>query len=374
MADQQHTHILRRMAGQPQTDVADSPLTSSRAVRIALTKVAQDSVGLTITVQAIEEETLPLDDLLTGLSDELMLVGVHRGGDLAGLLGVDMQLRAAVVEMQTAQIIGEKPAEFRNATKTDKRMCDPLLVSLLKALPHAVVGTEFSGWLDGTTSGDLLPSARAAGLLLRDQSYRIVRMRVSLGTGEREGMIALALPVATDDAAQHATAEPVADWPKLFRATVSDAPAAFDAELCRFQMPIGQAENLAIGDLIPLPGCTVASVKLRSLDGVSVRHARLGQSNGKRAVRIAAAPVSDMHELSAASVGMQADQPPDFAADIASEDALLAAPTDAAMDLGSELDDALEDTEMPEMAMTALDEGDELDFAPAEASMIDIAG
>jgi len=372
MADQQHTHILRRMAGQPQADVADSPLTSSRAVRIALTKVAQDSVGLTVTVQGIEEDILPLDELLTGLSDELMLVSVHRGGDLAGLLGVDMQLRAAIVEMQTAQMVGEKSAEFRNATKTDKRMCDPLLVGLLRALPHAVVGTEFSGWLDGAASGDLLPSARAAGLLLQDQSYRIVRMRVSFGTTEREGMIALALPVATNDGAQPAALQPVADWPKLFRAAVSDAPAAFDAELCRFQMPIGQAENLAIGDLVPLPGCTVASVKLRTLDGISVRHARLGQSNGKRAVRIAAAPAPDMSELSAAPMGMHGGDAVELMNDMPGEEPLLAAPMDASFDLGGEMGEGLEDTEMPEMA--TLDGSDDLDFAPAEAPMIDIAG
>lgn len=376
MADQQHTHILRRMAEQPQTDVADSPLTSSRAVRIALTKVAQDSVGLAVNVLAIEEEVLPLDDMLTGLSDELMLVGVDRGGALAGVLGVDMQMRAAVVEMQTARMVAEKPVEFRNATRTDKRMCDPLLSGLLQALPHAVVGTAFSGWLDGTVLGDLLASSRAAGLLLRDQNYRIIRMRVSFGATAREGMIALALPLTTEDAPHPVTPEPEANWRALFRAGVADAPTAFEAELCRFQMPIGQAENLTIGDLVPLPGCTVASVRLRALDGTAVRHARLGQSNGKRAVRIAVAPVSEMDELPAAPAGMPSGTATAVTDDMAAEDPLLSAPMEASLDLGQDMDagDGLVEADLPQMATTALDEDEDLSFAPAEGPMIDIAG
>ncbi|MEL6682343.1 MAG: FliM/FliN family flagellar motor switch protein [Pseudomonadota bacterium] len=297
MVDQEHAQILRRMVGQPQEDLADSPLTSSRAVRTALTKVAQDCAGLRVTVQSVDEQVQPLDDVLGDLTDELMLVGLERNGALVGLVAVDMQLRAAVVEMQTVESVAERPVEARPATTTDKRLCDPLLSGLLNALPQAVTGTEFEGWMDSAKPGSMLQSVRAAGLLLQDQAYRVLRVTADLGSGDRDGMIAFVLPVQSQTIQPVETHEVPNDWPGAFRAAVSEAAAVFEAELCKIQMPIGQANTLSIGDIVPLSGCTVASVKLRSLDGQAVRLARLGQSNGHRAVRIVAQEQPDMVEL-----------------------------------------------------------------------------
>jgi flagellar motor switch protein FliM len=89
MADNMHIDILRRMVGQRIDEVAQSPLTSSRAVRMALTKAAYDTVGLAVTVKSVEEVMQPLDEMLTGLANDLMLVDLQRQGLSAGLIALD---------------------------------------------------------------------------------------------------------------------------------------------------------------------------------------------------------------------------------------------------------------------------------------------
>jgi len=118
-------------------------------------------------------------------------------------------------------------------------------------------------------------------------------------------------------------------------------------------MPLFQAENLAVGQVIPLPGCTVSSVKLLARDGRKVATARLGQSGGMRAVRVEAAPhlqMEDMDNLGAAAVGQ-----------LSGLDGMDAAP---AMEMGADLSFApeVDSADPPAFDMAAMD-------APAEVAL-----
>ena len=65
-------------------------------------------------------------------------------------------------------------------------------------------------------------------------------------------------------------------------------------------MPIAQAQTLRVGQVLPLSGCTVHSVRMVSADGRDVGAAKLGQSGGMRAIRIETAPPADMMDLTTA--------------------------------------------------------------------------
>ncbi len=303
MTDSSHISILRRMAGQAVCTPPASPLTTSRAVRLALVKAATDAAGLVLRVASTADDVGRLDDLLGGLDAGLMLVGLDRHGQLVGFVAIDTQLRAAVVEVQTTGRLIDQPADDRPATGTDKALCDPLLAAFLTALPPAVIGTAYEGWVDGVTVGDRLADSRLAGLLLADGDYRVLRMSVELGTADRRGEVMLALPVQAVTPAPEAPA-PMLDWDTAFAAAVQDAPATLTARLHRFKMPLGQAQALQVGQIVPLPGCTVNSVRLISPDGRSVAQAKLGQLAGHRAVRIEMPPGTDMDDLVSASVAL----------------------------------------------------------------------
>ena len=286
MTDSIHSNILRRMSGQGELPSAGNPLTTSRAVRMALTKAANDSVGLGVNISSVAEHLQPLDDIIAGLDPALMLVELLSNDRLVGLVTLDTQMRAALLEMQTmGKMIAMMP-EDRMPTLTDKRMCEPLLDYLLQTLPQALIGTGCDGWIGTVTLGNLIKSARASQLRLTDCQYRILRMDSAFDVADRSGALQIILPVTvTEPEPDPQDAEPV-NWDELFRERIETSPATLDAILHRFDLPLGNAKDLQVGQLLPLPGCTVRSVQMVSSGGNVVAHAKLGQVGGKRAVRI----------------------------------------------------------------------------------------
>ncbi len=297
MTDTTQTTLLRRMI-RPRTDKeADNPLTSSRAVRLALTKSANDAIGLVLSVTSVAEEVAMLDDMLGGLSDDLLLIGLGRDGVQVGLVSIDLQLRAAIVEMQIVGALIDQAATERAPTLTDSRLCEPLLNAFLTAFPAAVSGTPLDGWADGAALDDRFRDVRSAGLVLADRKYRVVRMNVDLGVAERQGQIAIALPLVETALPQVAVDPDPVDWDAAFQDTAQDAPASLEAQLHSFSVPLATIQGLSVDQLLPLPGCTVSSVKLRAADGTTVAQAKLGQIGGMRAVRLQPAPPPQLAEL-----------------------------------------------------------------------------
>ena len=312
MATSMHSKILWRMAGRAVEDSDDDqPQTAGRALRLAVARVANNTVGLVLTVTGVAGETLPLDGMLDGLGSDLMLVALHRDGKMIGLIALDTQFRAAVLEMQTVGAVIAAAAEERPGTSTDKIMCEPLIDGLLDAMPPAMVGGQLEGWIDRCREGNRINSARAAGLLLADCNYRVMRITVDLGVADRQGLILVALPPLPQMAVP--TADPVEtqDWGSQFRQIVSDSPATLSAQLHRFKIPLAQARALEVGHVLPLTGCNVHSVRLLSPTGQKVAQAKLGQLGGMRAVRVESAPKPQMTDLSgvgaALSDGMGGD-------------------------------------------------------------------
>ena len=316
-------------------EVAEKPLTSSRAVRLALTRAANDTVGLVLTVQSVAEEVTGLDDMLSTLGEELMLVGLSRAGDLAGLIAFDMELRAAVLEMETMGAVLAKPAEKRPPTRTDMMLCEPLLAAFLSAFPGAVLGTPLERWLDDILPGDKVDSVRAAGLVLTDCDYRIVRMAVDLGVADRQGMLVMALPLVQETTLPEA-APPLSDeWDSMFQQAIADAPASLEALLHCFPVSLATAQSLQVGSVLPLPGCTVSSVRLLSPDGQVVAQAKLGQVGGYRAVRLEAAPPPELSDLCDGSVETVVPLPDSIGMEVAET-----GPATQAPDLPATLDGA----------------------------------
>ena len=163
MTENTHATVLRRMARAQEDDVAVNPLTSSRAVRLALIKAANNTVGLPLSVSSVAEDVSGLDQMLDALPDGLMLVELYRRDALVGLIAVDMELRAAVLEMQTMNALSVQQPEDRAPTHTDKSLCDPFLAAFLAAFPSAVQGTSFDGWGNDVTHGQAIGGTRSAG-------------------------------------------------------------------------------------------------------------------------------------------------------------------------------------------------------------------
>jgi len=301
MADGKTGSVLRRLAQAVRPVVASAPVTPSRALRMALTRAAQDQIGLSITVLGITEEVVALDDLLRLIDADMLLIGLEDREGLGGLAGIDFQSRAAVIEMQTMGQLRGSPADPRPVTSTDAALTGPFIAGFLDELSQNTQGTPLQGWVDDYAVGGRVDGLRAAGLALREARYRLVRLTIDLGIAERQGAILLALPVTREAVPAPAT-DPGHAWADLLGASVAQAPANLHAVLHRMRLPLHAVEAFRVGQIVSLPGIGVGSVRLEGPDGRVVARARLGQSAGLRAVRLTLQPAAEMSEAAHGTV------------------------------------------------------------------------
>ncbi len=238
MTEGTHANILRRMAGMQVGGDSQSPLTSSRAVRLVLAKVAQDSVGLPLAVSSVAEDVADLDAMLAALPDGLMLVRLERADQTVGLMGLDMQLRASVLEVTTTGKLLAQGAEDRPPTGTDRFICDALIKGFLDSFPEVVRGTAFKGWAQDSAAGELFADTRLAGLILAPGRYRTVQMTVQLGQTDRQGLLLLALPLPEPDPVEGLPKPEAIAWEPAFTAAVTAAPVSLAARLHNFRLTL----------------------------------------------------------------------------------------------------------------------------------------
>ncbi len=297
MSRQVSHDVLRRMVSPPPPAPEDVPITSSRAMRLAITRAADKTHDLAIGVLGLREELVSLDDLLGMLAPDLMLIAMTQDGPMVGVAALDLQLRSALIEAQTVGKIIAADPDDRPPTRTDATMAVPLLASIIAKLQETTPRTPLDGWGQGIVPGALVANARTAGLILAERPYRVIRVTLDLQTAERQGDLLLAMPDHLVAAPTQEIPQEDGDWTARFQATVNASPVRLDAELHRFKLPLFAAESLQVGQVLPLTGCMVTSIKMRAKDGRKVATARLGQSGGMRAIRIEQAAAPDMSDL-----------------------------------------------------------------------------
>ena len=289
--------VLQRMTRRDAPATAGAvPLTAARATRLSMARAAEQTVGLVLTVASVSEDVLPLDAMTAALSDDLLLVGLQRGKALVGLFACDAAFVSAVTEMRTTGRVAPRVPAPRRATAADLALMLPFVTGLLGELSGAATGTTLEGWLTGIGAASRFDSLRSVGLTLPEAAYRLMRMSVDLGVAERTGEVVLVVPKTAAPAA--VAPPPVADWSTQFQAAVLGAPAVLTAVLHRWNMSLHAAGNLAVGQVVPLPGCSVGAVRLEAADGTLAARGRLGQMSGQIAVRVATPEGAVMDDLS----------------------------------------------------------------------------
>jgi len=295
--------VLQRMTTVAAPVIAEVPLTASRAVKLALTRSAEATIGLVLTVDTVAEETQEFDPFLASLSDDMVLLWLDQNGTHAGVIALDQEMSAAIVEMRTTGSLRDKPAPDRRATAADISLAHPFFAGLIDALNLTTEMTALEGWMAQVRVGARIASVRAASLALPENTFRHMMIQVDLGAGGRKGKIRLALP--SDDAppVPVATLTDSPDWAVEMEDTVMEAPVILDAILHRSKFPLSMLAGLHVGQVIPLPGCSVSSVRVEAGDGTFVGRGRIGQMGGNIAVRLEIPQASPMTELHADRAG-----------------------------------------------------------------------
>ncbi|EAR50209.1 possible flagellar switch protein FliM [Oceanicola granulosus HTCC2516] len=286
--------MLARKARVGGEAAASGVVTPARALRLAFARAVERVAGAQVAVVAVSEAALVLDEVVARLGTDDLVLALAGAEGVSGLAALDPELRSALVECQTTGAVSPEPAPERPVSVADAALTRPVVDAFLEELLAAAAPTALAGWGEGVATAGRLDGARGAGLSLAEAGYRLVALTVDLGAGTREGRLLVALP------AREAPAPTASDWSGQFARAVQAAPAELRAVLHRFELPLERAEALAPGQVLPLEGVTVASVRLEGAERALVGHARLGQSAGLKAIRLGPPPRPELTERSPA--------------------------------------------------------------------------
>lgn len=334
--------ISRRGArARPENAANDAPkpprLTLEKGFATAVSRAAQDMFGLAAYATSLRIEQMTLSDLPEVIAERALISVVEGPGEKLGCVILDPGLTAALIEQQTMGRLSMRAPAPRRPTRTDAAMCADYVTGTLGAMTSAIAALPDARWINGYRYSTWLDDPRPVGLMLEEVVYRVIRIGLRLGSGSaREGEMTIALPELREEGGSVENAEaPVAhavhDFQADLREAVTQAPVTVMGILCRRKVPLGVLRRLAPGDAIPLGNGILEAARLETLSGELVAEARLGELDGRHALRLRRAEAEETAKSSrvdAAHSGAGIDKMA-MAAGIAELQAGIAADADA---------------------------------------------
>ena len=271
---------------------------ADRCWRLALARAANDMIALPLDVARMSVTRRSLAELLE-LAPERALIAVLEGpGDGLGIVTLSPPVLSAMIEMQTMGRVGSAVPPVRKPTRTDASM---VAVVIDRALEELESGLEYEPdltWAGGFRYASFLDDPRPLGLLLEEESYRVLEAEVRLANGAKSGPVMLALPAEGRGRAPRPAPEtmPAPVAAALFTKALTDQVMITEAELSavlhRLTIPLAAVMGLKTGDLVPLPMAALDRIVLQGQDGRQLAAGKLGQNRGMRAIRLIPEPVA----------------------------------------------------------------------------------
>lgn len=191
----------------------------------------------------------------------------------------------SVIEVQTIGQVTKMAVPDRVLTHTDAAMVSPLIEGALERLVQNLEDNPICETVSGFRFGAMIEDPRAAALLLEAPSYMTFHAEVDLALGRRRGSLLFTFPVVEHKAGQQGS--PAVDGQKgPFEEALMLVDTDLDTVLGSITLPLSKLRTLSVGDQLGLNANCHTRVALRSQEGRVIAGGVLGQSNGKRAVRL----------------------------------------------------------------------------------------
>ncbi|MGI9393860.1 MAG: FliM/FliN family flagellar motor switch protein [Boseongicola sp.] len=275
--------LLRQHVAPPRPVMAAGAGAVEKLLAVALPRTADELLDLQVEIQSVSFGLLDQSGVVATLNESDLICRMSGVGLGAGLIIVDNQFLAALIEFQTlGKVSGSPPAE-RSPTNTDVTFVSDILDQWLSDM--ARLGS------DQGPAEVLLPTGyardagrldlRAVELALDPGQYRSLTITVDFGEKAKLGKISIYTPKVAASGAKTLDATLGCQ----LKTHLLDAPVEMTAVLAREPLSLEEITNLRAGDVFPLPEAQLQSVRLEVEGGELIAMARLGQAGGKRAVR-----------------------------------------------------------------------------------------
>lgn len=287
------TDVIRRKIDRARPTVAEGAPGADRGWRLALARATRDAMGLDLEFRRLSIARRSLAEILETVPDRALIAVLDGPQGGLGVIMLAPSVTATLIEMQTLGRLASQLAPPRKASRIDAAMVAGVIDRALAGLDDTLAEEADLIWAGGFRYASYLEDPRPLGLMLEEDSYRVLSAEVVLGGGMREGEVILVLPATgrgTRPEVQPDQTEPEApQFTQALTAQVLQADCQLDAVVGRLVLPLRQIMSLAVGEVLVLPSAAVDAVSLETIEGRRVASARLGQHRGMRAVKLSEA-------------------------------------------------------------------------------------
>ena len=285
MSEDSADSVIHRKAQAARDGFDAREMSPAKALRLALAKSAARLLGLALAVRTVEQTTLSLAQLEDTMGDDGLLILLDGPDQALGVVRLDLQMVAALIEMQLKGRVIEGEAEARPFTHTDAAIAQPLINAVLDGLDETLKEAEITECAGGFRFGDRVADARTLALALSEPEFDHFRLNLDLAGGAKSGVLDVVLPKLPYDPKTEGGGEG-GDLAVKLEQNALNAPVTLDAVLGRVRVPLQDVCDWTLGAVLPLSHETLIEARLLGAGGHLVAHVKLGQLNGFRAVRL----------------------------------------------------------------------------------------
>ncbi len=283
MGDDADIPVLRRKAGARRGSQGLADMTPDRAMRLALARAGDRTLGVRAGLQSLEIGSVLPDTLAAALPDSALILRLDGPDGAIALAALCPQSVGAAIEAQTLGKVLNAPAPDRRPTATDALLVRDFVEAVLSGFADLAEDLRGLPPVDGYAFGGRLEDARAAAMTIRDAPHLHLTADIDFAAGSKAGALHLILP---DRHAAIAAAQGGAPWAAALEKAVLASPARLEAQLARLHLPLADLAALHVGQVLPLGRAALDAVTIRASDGRTLMTARLGRSGAMRAVRL----------------------------------------------------------------------------------------
>jgi len=284
MSNGETPSILRQKLVRSHPQVDDGSPSIEKGLQLAVTKAADKQHNLIVNASPRAGRTCTLAELQATAAEDDLLFCIRCSDGTIGLAQIDLQTRAALIEVQTTGSVFKKAAVDRPVTRTDAKLIEPSLKSILTEFDQLLVDHSNRHWALGYRPSLMLEGPRLIGLVLEDVRYKSYAIDLEIDMGAKSGRITFAFVQdrGTDTVVgQKADLVPFSE--KLSE-SLGNASVELTAVLERITLPLSKIRDFKEGDTVFLTPDATTEIKLLSTDGIEVAVGQLGLNRGHLAV------------------------------------------------------------------------------------------
>ncbi|SFR51778.1 FliM/FliN family flagellar motor C-terminal domain-containing protein [Litoreibacter janthinus] len=242
---------------------------------------AKTTQGIDLLVKAAEAQCFSQANAVACIPDVAVPHLLEGPDGATGLIVFDGILVDALIEQQTLGRISAAPRVDRPVTAIDAALSTAFASAVVAKLAQVCADRRDASALAGFSCGAPQTDRAALSLALSDRAYDVLQLSVDLGPGIKSGRALLMFPAVVTVAQP----KPKRVNPAMV-AILQDSPLKLEAFLPSIRLPVSTLLGLETDSVISLPNDILTRAQLRDSRNTTLGKGRLGQLNGRRALRL----------------------------------------------------------------------------------------